>query len=151
MHVYISLGGPRLASYEESCRKLVAELGIGDSVIFHGRVEHDELKALYAGADAFVCMSEHEGVGLPLLESMYCGLPIVAFGASAIPETIGDGGVVLPTKRPATVAAAVHRLLSDETLRTTLQANASRQVQRFDFESARRAWLSEIEGLRTSI
>jgi glycosyltransferase involved in cell wall biosynthesis len=138
------VGRTALESYEKACHALVDELGLQHSVKFHGRVSDEQLGALYKSADVFVCMSEHEGVGLPLLESMYTGLPIVAFGAAAIPETVGDGGIVLPSKKPAVVAAAAHRLVTDAELTATLTANAKAHLKRFDFDAAKSAWLAEI-------
>lgn len=138
------VGRTALESYEQSCRKLVAELGLETSVYFHGRVSNGELGAFYDTADVFVCLSEHEGVGLPLLESMHNGLPIVAFGAAAIPETVGAAGIVLPGKRPATVAAAAHHILGDQLLRDALAQNAKTQLPRFAFDAAKDAWLKEL-------
>jgi glycosyltransferase involved in cell wall biosynthesis len=138
------VGRTALESYEKACRALAEELLTEGDVVFHGRVTDEQLGALYETADVFVCMSEHEGVGLPLLESMHTGLPIVAFGAAAIPETVGDGGIVLPNKKPATVAAAAHRLITDSALRSTLTQNARVHLQNFSFEAARTAWLREI-------
>ena len=144
------VGRTALDSYEQSCRKLVGELGLEASVLFRGRVSDQELGEAYQHADVFVCMSEHEGVGLPLLESMHTGLPIVAFGAAAVPETMGDGGLVLPNKKPATVAAAAHRLINDQALKDTLTANARSHLQHFDFDAAKSAWLREIQSVVAS-
>lgn len=138
------VGRTGLESYEKACRDLVAELGLDDAVHFLGRVGDGELGALYDAADVFVCMSEHEGVGLPLLESMHSGVPIVAYGAAAVPETVGEAGIVLPSKKPAVVAAAVHRVISDPALALTLTQNGKMQLQRFDLDAAKQAWLNEI-------
>jgi glycosyltransferase involved in cell wall biosynthesis len=75
---------------------------------------------------------------------MYTGLPIVAFGAAAIPETVGDGGIVLPNKKPAVVAAAAHRIIADESLQKTLTHNAKVHLQKFDYNAAKAAWLREL-------
>lgn len=144
------VGRTGLDSYETACRKLVSELELDQSVTFHGRVSDGELGAIYDAADIFVCMSEHEGVGLPLLESMHSGLPIVAFGAAAVPETVGDAGIVLPSKRPATVAAAVHRVLKDESLQNMLSANGKARLKHFDLIAAREGWIREIKGALAS-
>ena len=69
----------------------------------------------------FVCMSEHEGFCVPLVEAMYFGIPIAAFRSSAIPDTLGKGGLLLPEKNPEIAAAAVNRLLTDEALRLELR------------------------------
>jgi glycosyltransferase involved in cell wall biosynthesis len=141
------VGRTALDSYEQACRKLTSELELDSSVTFYGRLSDGELGAMYASADAFVCMSEHEGVGLPLLESMHHGIPIVAFGAAAVPETVGAAGVVLPSKRPALVAAAIRRLLTDTVTRDALTAMGKQQLHRFSYETAKQRWLDELQPL----
>ncbi len=72
-----------------------------------------ELAARYRAADVLVMLSEHEGYGVPLVEAMGQGLPVVAFDAGAVREVLGDGGVVLADKHPRHVADSVSRLLAD--------------------------------------
>ena len=71
------------------------------------------LAAHYRHADVFVCLSEHEGFCVPLLEAMHHGLPVIAYAAAAVPETLGGAGLLLTDKSPATVAAAIHTVGSD--------------------------------------
>ena len=89
-------------------------------------------------------MSEHEGVGIPLLEAMHHGLPVVAYSAAAIPETVGDAGILMTRKRPALVAAAVHRIVTDETVRKPLAKAATKRLQVFNKASATKKLLSAI-------
>jgi len=117
--------------YADAVRELVVELGLADAVRLPGRVSDGELGACYMEADVLVSMSEHEGVGIPLLEAMHHRLPIVAHAAAAVPETVGDAGILLPRKRPATVAAAVHRIIEDGPLRRALVARGARRVQQY--------------------
>ena len=100
-----SWGGSR--AYLERCRRLVKTLGLHDSVIVLDSLSDDELAAEYADADVFVCLSEHEGYCVPLLEAMSADLPIVAFAAGAVPETMGSAGLLLHDKSPSVVAEAV--------------------------------------------
>jgi glycosyltransferase involved in cell wall biosynthesis len=88
-------------------------LGLADSVEFVTGLTDAELAARYRSADALVMLSEHEGYGVPLVEAMGQGLPVVAFGAGAVREVLGDGGVVLANKHPLHVAESVSRLLAD--------------------------------------
>ena len=67
-----------------------------------------------------VCCSDHEGFCAPLVEAMHHRLPIVAYGATAVPETVLDAGIVLASKSPVLVATAVQRVLSDAALREEL-------------------------------
>ena len=90
-----------------------------------------ELASWYADADVFVCLSEHEGFCIPLLEAMRSDLPIVAFAAGAVPETLGDAGILLPSKRPGVVAAAVDRVRTDAALADRLVAAGHRQLDAF--------------------
>jgi L-malate glycosyltransferase len=138
------IGRVGLESYWIACQKLIAKLGLTDAVVAPGRVTDGELGAYYRNADVFVSLSEHEGVGIPLLEGMHHQLPIVAYAAAAIPETVGDAGVLLPRKRPAHVAAAVHRVTADLVLRKQLTERASRRLALFDHDNAKHKLLATL-------
>lgn len=141
------VGRVGLESYEETCRHVTNTLGLHDAVVWHGRVDDATLGALYQQCGALVCMSEHEGVGLPLLEAMENGLPVVAFAAAAVPETVGDAGMLLTSKAPALVAAAAHRVIVDEKLREQLIAAGSRNVQQYSLERATESFVDAVVGL----
>ena len=94
------MGRVGLKSYWAACEKLIAELGLQDCVRLTGRVSDGELGAYYQTADVLVSMSEHEGVGIPLLEAMHHGVPVVAYSAAAIPETVGNAGVLADPQTP---------------------------------------------------
>ena len=97
----LHLVGPAVtAAYVEAVFGFADELGLSDAVRHGEDLSERELAAWYADADVFVCLSEHEGFCIPLLEAMQAGLPIVAFAAGAVPETLGDAGILLDTKRP---------------------------------------------------
>lgn len=85
-----------------------------DHVIFAGQVSDETLCTWYRIADGLLCLSEHEGFCVPLVEAMIFGLPIFAKPAAAVPETLGEAGVLLPGATPRSVAEAVRRTLSDE-------------------------------------
>jgi len=138
------VGRTGLEVYREACEKLIAELGLQDSATLHGQVTDGELGAFYRESDVLVCMSEHEGVGIPLLEAMHHNLPIVAYAAAAVPETVGNAGIVLPRKRPATVAAAVHRVLSDKALQTALAEAQRERIVQFSVEKSRGELLAAL-------
>lgn len=114
------VGGASQPTYRQALERFVGELKLGDAVNFAGSVTDSELAAYYQSADVFVCCSDHEGFGVPLLEAMHWRVPIVAYGAAAVPETVGAAGVMLPDKRPALVAAAVQRVTEDGALRSAL-------------------------------
>ncbi len=124
-------------------------LGVGDRVSFRGKVSDRELYGAFARAGVYVSLSEHEGFGVPLLEAMAARVPVVAFGSSAIPETMGGAGILLRTQDPATVAATVHAVQSDSALRARLverQEVRVRQVGSFDVPRALRRIIRRAEG-----
>lgn len=138
------VGRTGLESYESACRNVATDLGLDDAVVFHGRVDDETLGALYRNAGVLVCMSEHEGVGLPLLEAMENNLPVVAYHAAAVPETVGDAGIVLGRKTPAVVAAAAHRVIADSKLRSELIRRGTQNVKRYALSVGTRAFVGAI-------
>ena len=105
------VGGSISEEYSVALERFVEELGLADAVELAGVVTHEELIAYYAAADVFCCLSNHEGFCVPLLESMYHRLPIVAYANTAVPETVQGAGLVLPDKEPVRVAAAIDRVI----------------------------------------
>jgi len=106
-----------------------------------GSVSQRELATLYRGARAFISMSDHEGLGIPPLEAMAFGVPVVAKGAGAIPETVGNAGLVLPSDAsPALAAEALYEVISSEPTREKLiAAGLARVAQMQDLSSHERA------------
>jgi glycosyltransferase involved in cell wall biosynthesis len=90
-----------------------------------GHVPDEHLPGLYAGAECFVLPSLYEGFGLPCLEAMACGTPVVASNAGALPETCGDAALLVDPRDPSAIADAVDRAVGDERLRTAGLARAA--------------------------
>lgn len=109
-------------SYYMRLMRYTAKLQLQDSVIFSGHIPFQEILAYYRTADAFVCMSEHEGFCIPLVEAMHFSLPIIAYRSSAVPETLGSGGLCLDTKDGPFAAAAMDRLIRDGAVRKEMLA-----------------------------
>jgi glycosyltransferase involved in cell wall biosynthesis len=126
------VGPPSSEAYSKALHAFVGALGLADAVDFTGPVSETALAAHYRAADVFVCVSDHEGFCVPLLEAMHHRLPVVAYASSAVPETLGRAGLVLESKAPTTVAAAVHRVVTDEGLRSGLVAAGTRRLADFD-------------------
>ena len=140
--------GPAPAdAYRGALEKLVSGLGLRGDVFITGGVSSGALAAYYQAADVFVCLSEHEGFCVPLLEAMANRVPVVAFAAAAVPETLGDGGVLLSTKEPLTVAAAVDRVLGDPAVRDALVAAGERRLEHFSLERSRARWLEVLDSV----
>ena len=117
--------------YYGRLRELVADLRV-ERVVFTGHVAEDDLVAYYEVADLFLCLSEHEGYCVPLVEAMKAGLPVVAYDAGAVRETLRGGGVLLGEKRPEVVAELVARILGDSPLRAAVLDTQSRALERLD-------------------
>lgn len=101
------------------------------NVLFTGKVRFRELLGHYRIADVYLCMSEHEGFCLPLLESMYLGVPVIAYKCAAVAETMGDAGVLVRQKRFDEVAEMAHLLVSDEDLRTRVIGKQKERAREF--------------------
>jgi glycosyltransferase involved in cell wall biosynthesis len=106
--------------YSFSLRRMVDEFDLTDVVRFAGCMADAELKALYQNASIYLCMSEHEGFCLPLLEAMYFGLPVIAYASTAVPDTMGGGGIVVKEKRHPEIAELINLLASDSARRGKL-------------------------------
>jgi glycosyltransferase involved in cell wall biosynthesis len=100
-------------------KRLREKLG-NDGIAFTGSITEPTLAAHYREADVYVCLSEHEGFGLPLIEAMRAGLPVVAYDAGAVAETLGGSAVLMRTLDPRVVAEVICRVASDEDLRKDL-------------------------------
>jgi L-malate glycosyltransferase len=123
--------------YFDRLQQLVSELRV-DEVVFTGQVDDDELYAYYRLADVFLCLSEHEGFGVPLQEAMLFGVPVVAYEAGAVRETLRGGGVLLQDKSPELVAEVLDRVTHGGDLRrlaTASQKRAAAEIRAIDFGS----------------
>ncbi|MCZ7527383.1 MAG: glycosyltransferase [Acidimicrobiia bacterium] len=139
------VGGASSEVYVETLRAYAHALGLDDAVDLAGSVPDAQLAAYYRSADVFVSASEHEGFCVPLLEAMHHRVPIVAYAAAAVPETLARAGILLASKAPARVAAAVARVVADRALRASLAEAGAARLE--DFSLARsRARL--VEALR---
>ncbi len=113
---------PQLETYYAGLRELIAEHGLAEAVVFSGVVSDPVLKALYLSANCFMTLSEHEGFCVPLVEAMALKIPIVALGSSAIPETLGEGGLLWDQADPVVLAASLQKILSNPELSYNLGA-----------------------------
>jgi len=101
------VGAPRYESYADSLRSLAADLGIASDVVFVGKVRLEETVDFYRAADLFVYPSFNETFGLPILEAMACGCPVVTSDTSAMPETAGGAAILADPREPAAIAKAI--------------------------------------------
>ena len=133
------VGRPLSDSYDRALRRLVWELGLEEAVDMTGAVSHTQLAAYYRAADVFVSVSEHEGFCVPLVEAMHHGLPVVALGAGAVPETLGAGGVLLTERSPSAVAAAAAVVAPGGPPHDALAAAGRARAAHFSLERTRAA------------
>ena len=138
------VGGATSGRYQKALERMADELGVSDAVDFAGSAPFRELLAYFAQADVFVCLSEHEGFCVPVIEAMELGLPVVAYSAAAVTETVADAGVLLEDKDPLTVAAAVDGLLSDQGRRSAVVEAGRRRAESFSFPVTSQRWLAEL-------
>jgi L-malate glycosyltransferase len=131
------VGSPLGRRYGPALDAFIADLDLTDAVSVVGSVSPSELEAYYRAADVFVCASDHEGFCVPIVEAMAHDLPVVAYAAAAIPETVGDAGLLLPSKEPLPFAAAVHRVVEDKRLREAFSRAAAGRVESFSLARSR--------------
>lgn len=141
------VGGSSSEAYRSALEGLTRELGLGDAVHLTGAVSPAALATHYRASDVFVSASEHEGFCIPLLEAMHCRVPIVAYAAAAIPETLSGGrdpaGLLMYDKSPVALSAAVERVCTDEELRAQLVAAGEERLGDFSLATTR-ARFSEV-------
>lgn len=123
--------------YSFELRRLVAYLQLKENVSFVGAVADCELKAFYRHSDVYLCMSEHEGFCVPLIEAMYFGLPVIAYNSSAIGQTLGDAGVLVESKQPHLIAELTDLVVRDQSLRKEMVEKGAAQAERFGLDSFR--------------
>jgi len=115
----------------------IRRLGLtGDEIRFLGVVPEEDLPVLYSGSRLFVFPSLYEGFGLPLLEAMACGVPVIASNTSSVPEVVGDAALLVPPTEPEAFAEAILRVRRDDNLRRTMIEKGLRQAARFNWARA---------------
>jgi glycosyltransferase involved in cell wall biosynthesis len=121
----VIVGKPMKDGYTEG---LIEELKLGDCVTYAGKVDTSELVRHYSEASMLVVPSVYEGFGLPAAEAMSCGTPVVSTTAGALPEVVGDAGILVPPKDTRAIVQAVRTLLDDKNKRRQLGARGRERV-----------------------
>ncbi|GAB4200057.1 MAG: glycosyltransferase family 1 protein [Roseiflexaceae bacterium] len=130
----------------EAIERRAAELGLAERVRFTGYVADADLPALISGAQVFALPSLYEGFGMPVLEAMACGTPVLAANSSALPEVAGDAALLAdPTSVPA-ISAALARLLAEPGLRAALRERGLRRAGEFTWERCAEETLKTLQG-----
>ncbi len=134
-------------AYARRIRELVHELGLDDAVELTGAITDAELVACFRRSHVFVSMSEHEGFGVPLVEAMHFDVPVVAYAAAAVPETLGGGGVLVGEKDYRVVAGIIDRLVRDADHRAQVIAAQRRRLEEFAPTTVAATMRSHLEDL----
>ena len=127
--------------YDETLRT-IKELAVSESVILPGYVPEADLPALYSGALCFVYPSYFEGFGLPPLEAMKCGAPVIVGDKTSLPEVVGDAGVLVDPFDVADIAAKLENVISDSNLRADLRVKGLQRAKLFDWRETARQTLA---------
>jgi len=114
--------------------RIVAESGLHNDVIFTGYLPDEDLPALYNGADLFVYPSLYEGFGLPPLEAMACGTPVITSSTSSLPEVVGNAGIMVDPQDLDQLSDAIYHVLTDENLRLSLIEKGLERSKQFSWE-----------------
>lgn len=123
------------------------ELSLKEDVLFLGYVAEEHLPALYGLADLLVFPSLYEGFGLPPLEAMACGTPVITSDSSSLPEVVGEAGLMVPAQDPDALAEAIATVLGDPGLREDLVRKGLSRASQFTWQAAGEKLLAIYQGL----
>lgn len=136
-HCLVGVGNPN--DRDVDLPNLAQCLGIAEHFVCVGSVSVSELRQLYSSADLFVFPSLYEGFGMPVLEAMACGVPVITSNTSALPEVVGEAAILVNPKDEEELARAIDQLLGDSARRQLLRARGFQRVKQFTWAgSARR-------------
>jgi glycosyltransferase involved in cell wall biosynthesis len=141
----VALGRPRATAKEVDLSGLAIGRGVGDRLHVTGDVTRDDLVALMSGALAFVYPSVYEGFGMPVLEAMACGCPIVTSNISSLPEVAGDAALLVTPTDAGEIAAALSRLLTDPEERDHLTRAGLSRARAFTWRRTAEEMLAVFE------
>jgi len=145
-NLQLVIAGKKGWLYQEIFRR-VKELGLETKVVFTDYVPEGDLPALLSGARLFVFPSLYEGFGLPVLEAMACGTPVVCSNVSSLPEVAGDAAMLVDPLEVGGLAAAMERVLGGEELRAELIERGFQQARKFSWERCARETLNVLESV----
>jgi len=136
-------------AYYSALNRYINEKRI-ENVGFLNHVTDEELDELYRNSDIYICMSEHEGFCMPLIEAMNYEIPVVAYKATAIPDTMGDAGVLLESKDPKYVCEKIDKIFEDESYRKQLIEGQNRHIDSYirdDYEKKLFDIIEEVKSI----
>jgi len=144
------IGQKQIAPYVHELEELVTTLGLSDTVVFTGKVSDKEVNTYYRNADVFVCLSEHEGFCVPLVESMFFNIPIIAYESSAIKDTLGEAGILLQEKDAESIAKLIVRVTEDSSFREEIIKRQKKRLPVFQSDCIEQKLMKIIHEIQDS-
>jgi len=129
-HLYL-IGDRWQVGYDKWIESLAVDYKVSDGLTLTDKISQQDMVTYYKTSDLYVSMSEHEGFGVPLIESMYFSLPVLAFGTTAVPYTLGDAGLQFYRKDYERLAELIQILMQNQSLLRRIIARQKERVQRF--------------------
>jgi len=133
--------------YSFGLKRMVEDLSLRDSVVFTGCLLDDDIKALYKNCSSYICMSEHEGFCLPVVEAMNYELPVISFASTALTDTVGDGGVLFTEKKHPQIAELVNEVYQNKELNSRLKHAGLKRVSELSIEKFQKEALDIFNNL----
>ncbi|MGI8836238.1 MAG: glycosyltransferase family 4 protein [Pyrinomonadaceae bacterium] len=130
--------------YDETLQ-LLKDRDVGASIVLPGYVPESDLPALYSGALCFIYPSYFEGFGLPPLEAMKCGAPVIVGNKTSLPEVVGDAALMIDPFDVNAIAAAIQKVISDSDFRSELRVKGMQRAKQFDWKETARQTLAVYE------
>ena len=131
---YLVLVGSNGWLFDDIFRTAAKQPQLLDKIIFTGYIQDSDLSAIYSGASCFVYPSFYEGFGLPPLEAMQCGVPVISSNTSSLPEVVGDAGILIDPKDKDQLCQAMLNILTDESLRENLKQKGLERAKQFSWK-----------------
>lgn len=138
------VGSPISQGYAEALGSFIDDLGLKACVEVPGSITASQLEAYFAAADVYLSASEHEGFCVPIVEAMGHGVPVIAYASAAVPETVGEAGILLHSKEPLRFAAAIARVMRGPELRSAMSLAGLDRASKFDIESSKARFVDRL-------
>jgi glycosyltransferase involved in cell wall biosynthesis len=128
----VGYSSPASKKYFEELERMVRFWELDDHIHFSGYVTQSELNGYYKEADVFLSMSEHEGFCVPLLEAMHSNIPILAYSAGAVPDTLDGSGILFTEKNYPYIAEIIEELIGNQNFRNSILLNQNKRLERYN-------------------
>lgn len=141
------VGSTSSQKYHEMLKSQIAAFGLNDKIRITGPISSETLAQEYKKATVFICLSDHEGFGFPIIEAMRHDLPVIAYSQTAITETVGNAGILLARKDPIFTASAVSLIETNTKLRNEILSNSKVRLEKYNYETAKLENTAALESL----